>query len=137
MGIPFFMHLKRGLLPNLGDGAAIAATTGINVISDLRAIDVALGGQGAPIVPMGEKLLFEEYKWLLNIGGIANLSCRREGSYIAFDVCSANAILNKLARSAGMEYDSGGNLASSGIVNETLLQQLNEQPYYTCSLLNL
>jgi anhydro-N-acetylmuramic acid kinase len=115
----------------LGDGATIAATTGINVISDLRAMDVALGGQGAPIVPIGEKLLFEQYNWLLNIGGIANLSCRREDSYIAFDVCPANAILNKLAMSAGMEYDSGGNLAASGAANETLLQQLNAQPYYT------
>ncbi len=130
-GHTVFHAPEKRFTAQLGDGAAIAATTGINVISDLRAIDVALGGQGAPIVPMGERLLFQEYKWLLNIGGIANLSCRREGRYIAFDVCSANAILNKLARSAGMEYDSGGNLASSGIVNESLLKQLNVQPYYT------
>ena len=129
-GHTVFHAPEKRFTSQLGDGAAIAATTGINVISDLRAIDIALGGQGAPIVPMGERLLFEQYKWLLNIGGIANLSCRIEDSYTAFDVCPANAILNKLAMSAGMEYDNGGNLASSGVVNETLLQQLNEQSYY-------
>src|SRR4051812_17849382 len=130
-GHTIFHAPDKNFTAQLGDGAAIAATTGINVISDLRAIDVALGGQGAPIVPMGEKLLLEQYNWLLNIGGIANLSCRREESYIAFDVCPANAVLNKLAMSAGMEFDNGGNLAASGKVHEALLQQLNEQSYYT------
>jgi len=94
-------------------------------------MDVALGGQGAPIVPMGEKLLFEQYNWLLNIGGIANLSYRKEDSYIAFDVCPANAVLNKLAMNAGMEFDNGGQLAASGTVHEVLMQQLNAQAYYT------
>ncbi len=120
----------EGFTAQLGDGAAIAAATGINVISDLRAMDIALGGQGAPIVPMGEKLLLEQYNLLLNIGGIANLSYRREDSYIAFDVCPANAVLNKLAKNTGMEYDAGGNLAATGRVNKALLQQLNAQSYY-------
>ena len=115
----------------LGDGASIAATTGINVISDLRAMDVALGGQGAPIVPMGEKLLFDQYNWLLNIGGIANLSYRSSDRYTAFDVCAANAVLNKLANSAGMDYDDGGKLAVTGAVHHDLLKQLNSQSYYT------
>src|SRR3954454_8275721 len=98
-GHTVFHAPEKRFTAQLGDGAAIAATTGINVISDLRAMDVALGGQGAPIVPMGERLLFEEYNWLLNIGGIANLSYRREDRYIAYDVCPANAVLNKLAMS--------------------------------------
>ena len=130
-GHTIFHAPDKKFTAQLGDGAAIAATTGINVISDLRALDVAYGGQGAPIVPVGEKLLFEQFNWLMNIGGIANLSCRREDSYIAFDVCPANAVLNKLAMSAGMEYDNNGNLAASGNVNEALLKQLNEQIYYT------
>lgn len=130
-GHTVFHAPDKGFTAQLGDGAAIAATTGINVISDLRAMDIALGGQGAPIVPMGEKLLFEQYSLLLNIGGIANLSYRTADQYIAFDVCPANAVLNRLAATTGMEYDAGGNLAASGAVNEALLQQLNVQPYYT------
>ena len=130
-GHTVFHAPDKGFTAQIGDGATIAANTGINVISDLRAMDVALGGQGAPIVPMGEKLLLEQYNWLLNIGGIANLSFRREGSYIAFDVCPANAVLNRLAMSAGMEYDAGGKLAATGRVDGSLLQQLNAQPYYT------
>jgi anhydro-N-acetylmuramic acid kinase len=82
----------------LGDGAAIAAATNINVVSDLRSMDVAFGGQGAPIVPIGEKLLFKEYNCFLNIGGIANLSYNSKDGYIAFDVCTANRILNMLAQ---------------------------------------
>ena len=82
----------------LGDGATIAALTGINVVSDLRNMDVALNGQGAPIVPLGEKLLFPDYDFYLNIGGIANLSFQTKNNFIAFDVCAANSILNKLAQ---------------------------------------
>ncbi|TKK71798.1 anhydro-N-acetylmuramic acid kinase [Ilyomonas limi] len=130
-GHTVFHAPDKGFTAQLGDGATVAATTGINVIGDLRTMDVALGGQGAPIVPMGEKLLFEEYNLLLNIGGIANLSYRENDRYIAFDICPANAILNKLAAATGMEYDTGGNLAATGTVNEALLQQLNAQPYYT------
>src|ERR1700712_5611307 len=80
----------------LGDGAAIAAETGLPVVSDLRALDIAFGGQGAPIVPIGEKLLLPEYNWFLNLGGIANLSFNRPDKYLAFDVCPANRVLNLL-----------------------------------------
>jgi len=86
-----------GMTAQLGDGAAIAAATNINVVSDLRAMDVALGGQGAPIVPMGEKLLLAGYEWLLNLGGIANITAANTGEYIAFDICAANRVLDMLA----------------------------------------
>jgi anhydro-N-acetylmuramic acid kinase len=118
-----------GMTAQLGDGAAIAATTGINVVNNLRAIDVALGGQGAPIVPMGEKLLFKEYDLLLNIGGIANISINKN-EYVAFDVCPANRVLNMLANDIGKSYDAGGAIASRGLVNEKLLNELNELDYY-------
>lgn len=114
----------------LGDGAALAAGTGLPVVSDLRAMDVALGGQGAPIVPIGEKLLLSQYDWLLNLGGIANLSARAADRYIAFDVCPANRVLNGLAGTVGKEYDEGGNIAASGHVHEALLQELNALDYY-------
>lgn len=117
----------------LGDGAAIAAQTKLPVISDLRALDVAFGGQGAPIVPIGEKLLFSGYQLFLNLGGIANISVRSDDSYIAFDVCAANRVLNLIASGIGKEFDEGGNLARSGNVHFGLLQQLNELDYYSQS----
>jgi anhydro-N-acetylmuramic acid kinase len=114
----------------LGDGAALAAETGMAVISDLRAMDVALGGEGAPIVPVGESLLFPEYSLFLNLGGIANISCHREASIGAFDVSMANAVLNALASKLGRPYDDNGEWARGGQLNEELLLRLNALPYY-------
>ncbi len=124
----FHIPAKK-MTAQLGDGAAIAAETGLPVVSDLRALDVALGGQGAPIVPIGEKLLMGEYDYFLNLGGIANIS-RNADPYIAFDVCPANRVLNMLANEAGKEFDEGGQLAAEGTVNENLLEKLNALPYY-------
>ncbi|MGC4037454.1 MAG: anhydro-N-acetylmuramic acid kinase [Chitinophagaceae bacterium] len=115
----------------LGDGAAIAAKTGLPVVTDLRAMDVALGGQGAPIVPIGEKLLLGDYDYFLNLGGIANISAAKTPQRIAFDICPANRVLNMLANEAGLEFDPGGELAASGNVNDTLLNELNSLDYYT------
>lgn len=123
-------HVPKKMTAQLGDGAAIAAETGINVVSDLRALDVAFGGQGAPIVPIGEKLLLKEYNMFLNIGGIANISFNMRDEYIAFDVCPANRVLNLLANKQGKEYDAGGRIAATGNVNQDLLQQLNALDYY-------
>ncbi|OQP55751.1 anhydro-N-acetylmuramic acid kinase [Niastella koreensis] len=114
----------------LGDGAAIAAVTGINVVSDLRAMDVALGGQGAPIVPIGEKLLLGNYTFFLNLGGIANISYNHPDKYLAFDVCPANRVMNMLAQDAGKPYDDGGELAAAGTINISLLKMLNDLEYY-------
>jgi anhydro-N-acetylmuramic acid kinase len=120
----------KGMTAQLGDPATIAAQTGINVVSHLRQIDVALGGQGAPIVPVGEKLLFKEYNYLLNIGGIANISHNGD-QYVAFDVCPANAVLNAIASLEDHLYDDKGQLAAAGTVNEPLLNALNASPYYS------
>lgn len=120
----------RRMTAQLGDGAAIAAETGLPVITDLRALDVAFGGQGAPIVPIGEKLFWKEYNLFLNIGGIANLSVNKPEGYIAFDVCAANRVLNLLAQKEGKEWDNGGEMAASGQIDEALLQQLNALAYY-------
>lgn len=125
-------HLpEKKMTAQLGDGAAIAAVTGINVVSDLRAMDLALGGQGAPIVPIGEKLLFNEYDFFLNIGGIANISYKKNEQYIAFDVCPANSILNRLANEEGKEYDDGGTMAAKGKNDLQLLEKLNDHKYYS------
>ncbi len=114
----------------LGDGAAIAAETQLPVVSDLRAMDVAFGGQGAPIVPKGEQLLFPGYNYFLNLGGIANISVNSKGQFIGFDICAANRVLNMLAEEAGKKYDTGGNMAADGNINNLLLATLNELDYY-------
>lgn len=120
-------HLPaRGMTAQLGDGAAIAATTRTNVVSDLRAMDLALGGQGAPIVPVGESLLLPGYDYYLNLGGIANVSKDGRG----FDVCPANRVLNALAEKEGQPFDKDGLLAASGKVNASLLRQMDALPYY-------
>ncbi len=114
----------------IGDGASIAAITGLPVVSDLRNLDVALGGQGAPIVPIGDQLLYGAYDYLLNIGGIANVTVPHNGASLAFDVCTANQALNALAQQEGKPYDDGGELAKSGQVIEALLEALTQEAYY-------
>jgi anhydro-N-acetylmuramic acid kinase len=128
----------RKMTAQLGDGAALAAVTRINVVSDLRAMDLALGGQGAPIVPIGEQLLLSGYELFLNIGGIANISrhggpgstAPGSGGFVAFDVCPAGRMLNELAANEGLAYDEGGALAAGGHVDEALLRKLDALPYY-------
>ena len=120
---------EKKMTAQLGDGAAIASETQLPVVTDLRALDVALGGQGAPIVPIGEKFLLGDYDFFLNLGGIANISFNAE-KYIAFDVCPANRVLNLLANDLGKEYDEDGKMAASGKINTGLLEKLNALDYY-------
>jgi anhydro-N-acetylmuramic acid kinase len=126
-------HLPPMMTAQIGSGAAISIETGIPVVSDLRSVDVALGGQGAPMVPIGERLLWPDVSMFLNIGGIANLSVNTPDGYIAYDVCPANRILNKLAMQKGMTYDEGGRLAAIGKVDDEILTLLNTLPYYAQS----
>ena len=122
---------SKKMTAQLGDGAAIAAETGLPVVSDLRALDLAFGGQGAPIVPIGEKLLLKDYSMLLNLGGIANISFRIDDRYIAYDICPANRVLNLIAAQNGKEYDEGGKMAASGTAQQAVLQKLNGLGYYS------
>lgn len=121
---------SKKMTAQLGDGAAIAAETQLPVVTDLRALDVAFGGQGAPIVPIGEKLLLKDYSMFLNLGGIANISFNLPDKYIAFDICPANRVLNLIAGLVNKDYDAGGQMASLGNVNEELLNKLNAFEYY-------
>ena len=125
-----FHFPSKQMTAQLGDGAAIAAETGINVVSDLRALDVALGGNGAPIVPIGEKLLFPGYDAFLNIGGIANLSWNLPTGYIGFDVAPANRVLNMLANELGHPFDKEGEIAASGNLIPGLINTLDQLEYY-------
>jgi anhydro-N-acetylmuramic acid kinase len=115
----------------LGDGGSIAAVAGLPVISDLRTMDVALGGQGAPIVPIGDKLLFGDFDYCLNIGGIVNITAKKaDGTFLAFDIGPGNQMLNALAEILGKKMDDEGAIAASGRLLIDVLGQMNEQDYY-------
>lgn len=119
----------------LGSGAAMAAASGLPVICDFRSKDVALGGQGAPLVPIGDELLFPDYDYCLNIGGIANVSFRdNNGSRLAYDICPANMVLNHLARKTGGDFDRNGEMAAKGKADPSLLRQLEAVGYYLLEL---
>lgn len=127
-GHTVFHEPQSGTSTQIGDGASIAAVCKLPVITDLRNMDVALGGQGAPIVPIADKLFFKDYLYCLNIGGICNITINTEAP-IAFDIAPANQVLNHYARSLGMDYDRDGALASSGKALPELIQALHALPY--------
>ncbi len=114
----------------IGYGAEIAALTGVITVSDFRTGDVALGGQGAPLVPVGDKLLFSEFDYCLNLGGFANISFEKNGKRMAYDNCPVNFVLNQFAEIAGLPYDLNGELGEQGTVDTKLLESLNALPYY-------
>ena len=130
-GHTIFHQPAMGFTFQAGAGTAIAAASGLPVIYDFRSADVALGGQGAPLVPIGDRLLFPEYDFCLNLGGIANISFELNGERKAFDIGPCNLLLNELASRAGMTFDDGGQLAATGQCNEQLLLRLNQLPYYS------
>ncbi|MDX2195950.1 MAG: anhydro-N-acetylmuramic acid kinase [Cytophagales bacterium] len=115
----------------IGSGASMAAAAHLPVVCDFRSMDVAMGGQGAPLVPAGDRALFAQYGACLNLGGIANISYMDAYNIThAYDICPVNMILNYLAAILGYEYDSDGAMASKGRVIQELLHTLNELPYY-------
>jgi len=115
----------------IGDGQALADACGVTVINDFRTEDVLKGGQGAPLVPIGDKLLFSEYPLCLNIGGIANVSYDIDGQRIAYDICIANQALNYLAELIGQEYDKDGLTARSGTIDFQLLEKFNAHQFFS------
>lgn len=131
-GHTIFHQPEKGITAQIGYGAAVAAACQFPVVCDFRSLDVALGGQGAPLVPIGDKLLFSQYDYCINLGGIANISFdTATGSRVAFDICPANMILNAWAQKLGKPYDYNGQWAATGSIDENLLQKLNALPFYT------
>ena len=123
---------SRGYTYQLGHGGALAAAAGLPVVCDFRATDVALGGQGAPLVPLGDRLLFPGFAVCLNLGGIANLSVERAtGGRLAYDVCACNQLLNALAAEAGLPYDDNGRLARAGHPIPALQAELDAPAFFT------
>lgn len=129
-GHTIFHRPEEGFTLQIGDGQEIANATGLMTINDFRTEDVEKGGQGAPLVPIGDRHLFDEYPICLNIGGIANVSYETEERRTAYDICMANQLLNYLAGKLGYDYDNNGCFAQQGTVNPELLNILNDNPYY-------
>lgn len=130
-GHTLFHQPSKNFTTQIGSGAHISAITGYDTICDFRSKDVALGGQGAPLVPVGDHYLFSEYEACLNLGGIANISMISEDGWrVAYDICPVNMALNELAQRVGKDFDEDGSLARTGKVIPDLLHQLNALPFY-------
>lgn len=122
----------RGITLQAGNGRIMAERTGITVINDFRREDVAQGGQGAPLVPVGDRLLFAQFEGCLNLGGFANFSCEnKKGERMAYDLCPANMALNWVAGREGKSFDRNGEMARLGKIDPLLLARLNQLEFYS------
>lgn len=125
-------HQPNNLVTSqIGHGTAIAIKTGIKVVNDFRIKDVLLGGQGAPLVPIGDKILFSNFAdGFLNIGGISNISFEKNNKIVAFDICPGNLPSNHYVSERALTYDKNGEIASRGKVNLALMEELNTLNFY-------
>ncbi len=121
---------QNGLTLQIGNLPEIAKLVGQTVVCDFRVADVQLGGQGAPLVPIGDRILFADYDYCLNLGGFSNVSFEHDGKRIAFDISPVNTVLNFYANRLGFDYDDRGSIAQSGKINNVLLTQLNALDFY-------
>lgn len=129
-GHTIFHRPEEGYTLQIGNGEIMARECNTTVVNDFRSEDVSKGGQGAPLVPIGDRLLFGDYEICLNIGGIANASFEKDGQRIAFDICIANQALNHLAQREGKKYDTNGDMARQGKIVTELLDKLNDNAFY-------
>jgi len=132
-GHTVFHQPEKGITLQIGNEALLAQLTQLPVICDFRVQDVQLGGQGAPLVPIGDQLLFQDYAACLNIGGFANISFQSDGKRVAYDICAANKVTNYYARQLNLDYDVDGKIAESSPINTRLLEQLNQLSYFNQS----
>ena len=107
----------------IGDGQTISNISKCTTVSNFRALDVSLNGQGAPLVPIGDLHLFSKYKYCLNIGGFANISIKKNNSIIAYDICPANIILNHISNKINFDFDIDGKISASGKIDSQFLKK--------------
>ncbi|MDI6034567.1 anhydro-N-acetylmuramic acid kinase [Flavobacterium sp. LB2P84] len=121
---------QNGFTLQIGNLPEIAALTNQTVVCDFRVQDVQLGGQGAPLVPIGDQILFSEYEYCMNLGGFSNVSFEQNNKRIAFDISPVNTVLNFYANQLGLDYDDKGSISRTGICNKDLLNELNALDFY-------
>ena len=121
---------QNGITLQIGNLPEISSLINQTVVCDFRVQDVNLGGQGAPLVPIGDEILFAMYDYCLNLGGFSNVSFVENDKRIAFDISPVNTVLNTYAQYFNLEYDDKGALAKSGKLNQNLFEELNSLPYY-------
>ncbi|CAL2103414.1 Anhydro-N-acetylmuramic acid kinase [Tenacibaculum sp. 190130A14a] len=129
-GHTIFHQPDKGITLQIGNGQEIANITKQRVVCDFRTQDVKLGGQGAPLVPIGDQLLFSNYGYCINLGGFANISFKENNQRVAYDVCPVNIVLNHYCRKLNLEYDDEGKIAANGNINYELLECLNSLEFY-------
>ena len=129
-GHTIFHKPEEGYTLQIGNGQAIADIVNHTVVNNFRTQDVKLGGQGAPLVPIGDELLFTEYDYCLNLGGFANISFKEKNSRKAFDICPVNIVLNHYTNRLNLAYDDKGIIASKGKIHNELLNKLNGLDFY-------
>ena len=129
-GHTVFHQPQRKFTLQIGDGRAIKLTTKKPVIYDFRSQDVLMGGNGAPLVPIGDELLFSQYDACLNLGGFSNISLQKNHQRIAFDISPVNVVLNYFAEKLGKNYDENGDFARNGAINFKILEELNTLTFY-------
>lgn len=121
---------QEGLTLQIGNLPEIATLCNQTVVCDFRVQDVALGGQGAPLVPIGDRTLFSNFDYCLNLGGFSNISFEENNERLAFDISPVNTVLNYYAKQLGFDYDDQGKLSREGNLNPDLLQELNDLDFY-------
>ena len=129
-GHTVFHEPKFNKTLQIGNGEIINKITKIKTVNNFREQDIQLGGQGAPLVPIGDKLLFDDYKYCLNLGGFTNISVKDSRTIYAYDICPLNTVLNHYANKLGYECDLGGKLSKKGVINIDLFNELNDLDYY-------
>lgn len=121
---------ENGITYQIGNQQIFADVLRHKVICDFRVQDVVYGGQGAPLVPIGDRLLFCNYQYCLNLGGFANISFENNTKRIAYDICPVNIVLNYYVSNLGLDYDNNGEIAATGTVKKELLTTLNQLNFY-------
>lgn len=132
-GHTIFHQPENSYTLQIGNQPELAEFLNLKVVCDFRIQDVLKGGQGAPLVPVGDELFFSEYAACINLGGFSNISLKEDNRRIAFDICPVNIVLNKYAEKLGFDFDDKGEMAKSGKVNSSLLKKLNQLEFYQLS----
>lgn len=130
-GHTIFHKPSAGYTFQIGNIQNLANYVGKTIICDFRIGDIMLGGQGAPLVPIGDLLLFKNHDTCLNLGGFSNISIKKNNKIIAYDICAVNTVFNFLSKKIKLEFDNEGSNARKGKLIKDLYDKLENLKYYS------